>query len=105
MNGALLGGSHDSCNVLAFAGATCAATASALHLAEVPVSADSGTRHKRNTIVQKLVLMSVILASIIIPARAARVKNAKVALKQVLLQTALFNLFYLFMLVYVVGRL
>ena len=54
---------------------------------------------------QKLVLMSVILASIIIPARAARVKNAKVALKQVLVQTALFNLFYLFMLVYVVGRL
>ncbi len=54
---------------------------------------------------QKLVLMSVILASIIIPARAARVENPEAGLRKVLKQATIFNLIYLFMLVYVVGRL
>ena len=59
----------------------------------------------RTTNVQKLVLMSVIIASIVIPARAARMKNPAEGLKKALKQIAIFNLVYLFMLVYVVGRL
>lgn len=55
--------------------------------------------------VQKLVLMSVIFASIIIPARAARMKNAQLGLKKTLVQVALYNAFYVFLLMYVVGRL
>ena len=54
---------------------------------------------------QKLVLMSVIFASIIIPARAARLKNPHEGLKKAIKQIAIFNLIYLFMLVFVVGRL
>lgn len=54
---------------------------------------------------QKLVLMSVIFASIIIPARAARMKNPQAGLKKVFVQVALYNLFYVFLLLYVVGRL
>ena len=54
---------------------------------------------------QKLVLMSVIFASIIIAARAARIKNPQEGLKKVLVQVTLYNLFYVFLLLYVVGRL
>ncbi len=49
--------------------------------------------------------MSVIFASIIIPARMARLKNAQVGLKKTLVQVAVYNLFYVFLLMYVVGRL
>jgi len=49
--------------------------------------------------------MSVIIASIVIPARAARMKNPQAGLKKALRQVTIFNLVYLFMLVYVVGRL
>jgi hypothetical protein len=55
--------------------------------------------------VQKLVLMSVIFASIIIAARAARMKNAEAGLKKTLVQAAIYNLVYVFLLLYVVGRL
>ncbi len=48
--------------------------------------------------------MSVIIASIVIPARAARVKSARAGLKQVITQITIFNLVYLFLLVYVVSR-
>jgi len=54
---------------------------------------------------QKLVLMSVIIASVVIPARAARLQSARAGLKQTLVRTAIFNLIYLFLLMFVVGRL
>ncbi|HEY0467183.1 MAG TPA: hypothetical protein VGC79_23445 [Polyangiaceae bacterium] len=54
---------------------------------------------------QKLVLMSVIIASLIIPARAARMKNPEAGLKKTLVNVAIFNLVYVFLLLYVVGRL
>lgn len=54
---------------------------------------------------QKLVLMSVIFASIIIPARAARMKNPKAGLKKALVQIVIFNLVYVFLLMFVVNRL
>jgi hypothetical protein len=54
---------------------------------------------------QKLVLMSVIAASIIIPARAAREKSPQAGLKKVIVQMAIFNLVYLFLLVFVVDHL
>jgi hypothetical protein len=63
-----------------------------------------GSVSKKAT-VQKLVLMSVIFASIIIAARAARMKSAHAGLKKTLVQAALYNLFYVFLLMYVVGRL
>jgi hypothetical protein len=55
--------------------------------------------------VKTLVLMSVIIASIVIPARAARSKSARAGLKTVVKQMLIFNLIYLFMLIFVVGRL
>ncbi len=65
------------------------------------------TEHQfdRKTTVQKLVLMSVIFAAIFIPARAARIKNAEAGLKKALVQMAIYNLVYVFLLIYVVGRL
>ena len=54
---------------------------------------------------QKLVLMSVIIASIVIPARAARMKDPRAGLKKTIIQIAIFNLFYLFLLVFVVSKL
>ena len=67
----------------------------------VPPRAEPRTRRT----VQKLVLMSVIIASIVIPARAARLKSPQAGLKKVIVQVAIFNLIYLFLLVFVVGRL
>jgi hypothetical protein len=49
--------------------------------------------------------MSVIIASIVIPARAARSKSPQAGLKSVVKQTVIFNLVYLFLLDFVVGRL
>ena len=43
---------------------------------------------------QKLVLLSVILASIVIPARAARMKNARAGLRKTLVNMAIFALMY-----------
>lgn len=54
---------------------------------------------------QKLVLMSVIIASIVIPARASRMKSPQAGMRTVVKQVLVFNLIYLFMLLYVVGRL
>jgi hypothetical protein len=54
---------------------------------------------------QKLLLLSVIIASIVIPIRATRVKNARQGLKRALIQMAIFDLFYLFLLIFVWGRL
>jgi hypothetical protein len=53
---------------------------------------------------QKLILLSVIVASIVIPVRATREKNARAGLKKALLQMAIFNLVYLFLLIFVWGR-
>jgi hypothetical protein len=53
----------------------------------------------------KLLLLSVIFATIALPARAARLKNPKVGLKKTLVWLAVFNLFYVFALVYLFGRL
>jgi formate-dependent nitrite reductase membrane component NrfD len=54
---------------------------------------------------QKLCLLSVIIASIIIPARAARAKNPRLGLKKTLVNMAIFNLVYVFLLYFVWGRL
>lgn len=53
---------------------------------------------------QKLVLLSVILASIVIPARAARLKNPRAGLKKTLVNMVIFNLVYVFLLIFVWGR-
>ena len=49
--------------------------------------------------------MSVIFAAIIIPARAARLKSSEAGLKKALVNVAIYNLVYVFLLLYVVGRL
>lgn len=44
---------------------------------------------------KKLILLSVIIAAIALPARAARMKNARAGLRKTLIQTAIFNFIYL----------
>lgn len=53
---------------------------------------------------KKLLLLSVIIASIAIPVRLAAAKNPRKALRKVLIQAAVFNLFYLFALVFLWAR-
>jgi|GEM_PF-878332 len=52
----------------------------------------------------KLILMSIMIAMIGIPARAAREKNSRKALKNVIVQMLAFEVFYLFALSYLYGR-
>lgn len=53
----------------------------------------------------KLLLLSVIFATVAIPVRAARLKNPRLGLRKALLWLALFNVFYVFSLVYIYHRL
>ena len=53
---------------------------------------------------QKLILLSVIIASIVIPIRASNAKNARAGLKKTLVQMAIFDLVYLILLIFVWGR-
>jgi F0F1-type ATP synthase membrane subunit c/vacuolar-type H+-ATPase subunit K len=52
----------------------------------------------------KLILMSILIGMIGIPARAARAKNPRKALKSLIVQMLLFEAFYLFALSYLYGR-
>lgn len=54
---------------------------------------------------QKLLLLSVIFASIAIPVRAAKAKNPAAGLKKALVQAAVFNAIYLFALYFIWHRL
>ncbi len=53
----------------------------------------------------KLLLISILVAPLIVAARAAGVKNGRVGLKKMLVQIAIFNAFYLFSLLYLYGRI
>lgn len=46
---------------------------------------------------KKLILLSVIIAAIALPARAARAKDARKGLRKTIIHTAIFNLIYLFL--------
>ena len=52
----------------------------------------------------KLFLLSIVLATIVIPARAARAKNARKGFRNAVIQMALFNVFYWFVLMFIYGR-
>lgn len=54
---------------------------------------------------KKLILLSIIIAAIAIPARAARTKDARVGLKKVVRQTLIFNVVYLLLILFVWMRL
>lgn len=54
---------------------------------------------------QKFLLMSVLLASVVIPVRAARAKDPRTGLRQTLVQMVVFNLFYTLAMTFVWGRL
>jgi hypothetical protein len=54
---------------------------------------------------KKLLLLSILVASIVIPARAARAKNPRAGLKKALVNMMIFNAIYLFALLYVYNRL
>jgi hypothetical protein len=54
---------------------------------------------------KKLILLSVIIAAIAIPARNSKAKNAQVGLKKTLIHTIAFNLIYLFLILYVWHRI
>jgi hypothetical protein len=53
----------------------------------------------------KLLQLSVLIAIIAIPARAARDPNPARGLRKALIHTIYFNLFYLFIIMFVYGRL
>jgi len=53
----------------------------------------------------KLLLLSIIFATVALPARAARMKNPRLGLRKTLISLALFNLFYVFGLIFLYGRL
>lgn len=53
----------------------------------------------------KLVLISILIMSIIIPARAAAAKDSRAGLKKALLQMTVFNLFYVLAVTYLYPRL
>jgi hypothetical protein len=52
----------------------------------------------------KLILLSVIIAAIVIPVRAARAKNAKAGLKKIVKQVAIAHVVYLLALIFLWGR-
>lgn len=54
---------------------------------------------------KKFILLSFILAMVVIPARQARSKDARLALKRVVVQMAIFDVVYLVLLLYVWPRL
>ena len=54
---------------------------------------------------KKLLLLSVIIASIVIPARAAKIKNPRLALKKTLVQMAIADAIYACFLIFVWHRL
>ena len=53
----------------------------------------------------KLVLLSILLMSIVIPARAAAAKDPRKGLKRALVQMTIFNLFYVLAVTYIFPRL
>jgi hypothetical protein len=53
----------------------------------------------------KLLLLSVLIAPIVIPSRAANLKNPRVGLKKTLVNMAIFNAVYLFAIMYIYSRL
>jgi hypothetical protein len=53
----------------------------------------------------QVVLLSILIATVAIPARAAREKNPKKGLRKAILYVALYNAFYLFLLIFVYVRL
>ena len=53
----------------------------------------------------KLLQLSILIALIVIPARAARNPNPKKGLRNALVHTIYFNLVYLFVLMFIYGRL
>jgi hypothetical protein len=52
----------------------------------------------------KLILMSIIIATVVIPTRAAREKNPRNGLRKAVVQMLLFEAFYLFALRFLYGR-
>ena len=54
---------------------------------------------------KKLILLSVIIASVVLPARAARAENAKKGLKKALIQLAVFEIIYVILLTQVWFRM
>lgn len=54
---------------------------------------------------KKLILLSVIIASVVLPARAARAKSGKEGLKKVLIQIAIFDVIYVVLVTQVWTRL
>jgi hypothetical protein len=54
---------------------------------------------------QKLLLMSVLIASVLLPVHAARAKDPRTGLKQTLVRIVVFNFFYALAMTFVWGRL
>jgi hypothetical protein len=52
----------------------------------------------------KLLLLSIVIATIALPARAANISNPRKGLRKIILWMLLFELFYAFALLFLVGR-
>ena len=53
----------------------------------------------------QLLLLSILIATVVIPAKAAREKNPRKGLRKAILYVAIYNAVYLFLLMFVYGRL
>jgi hypothetical protein len=62
-------------------------------------------RPQRRLTLKKLILLSFLIASIAIPARAARIKDGRAALKRTLIHMAIFDVIYVVLLTQVWFRL
>lgn len=70
-----------------------------------PILAQSQCHENAFPAVKKLILLSVIIASIALPARAARSKDARVGLKKALIHVLIFYVIYMILLAQVWNRL
>jgi len=52
----------------------------------------------------KFFLLSIIIAMIVLPARAARIKDPRVGLRKLMIHMAVYGVLYVFGLVYLYGR-
>jgi hypothetical protein len=72
--------------------------------ARIAVTLDPSPKPTPRSVMSKVILLSILFMSIALPARAARDKNAKKGLRKTILYMFLFNLFYLFSLLFLYGR-
>ena len=72
--------------------------------ARITVTLGCPPRAAGRPVMSKIILLSILFMSIALPARAAREKNPRKGLRKTIVYMTLFNLFYLFSLIFLYGR-